>query len=1248
MQEAPINRPKVVRPPIQRPGALAPIKIPESKPVEPPKPEGFSVLETLKNSPGSFYKNLKEAVNGLIIEPSKSAFYYLEHPSEYLDDWKKVPKALPLIWDSIKDDYTDYYGNAAERIQKDPFRLIGDIATVGTVGLGAAEGLAKVGGAANLATKLGKAGTIVGNIDPLGATLTAAGKVPRIGKWMTAAGEGKYTSELNSLKARISQQMEQLAFSDASRVWWERTAQADRETLTNLFVWGDNAELSAAKATRPDLWKKYSAMREYLLEDEKLFVDAQKFITKPEAETAKAKGMVRWAVQKGKPLASNENDALALAKKMISEGKNSPTFFRIFSQSGIKNDPFDMLQGSLYRGGVLSRAEKRAMKGEIPTDPDIILANHIKTSRELQGKLKMMEALKESMAQKGEWKVIRQGDDTTELSKAGYAPFQGPFYERYFTAMKRGSDAVAEALTRPGDKMDNVVQASKAFMDRELVAQNAALTGDVEVWVPKHVAAWANLEFNPGASDHWLGKAMRHALNMGGFLPYYKSIVTVLNPRYWLPVIVGNSVLAMFYGLSPSAMKYAIKFNQYLPPEIKALRKHTLFKLDMPGFFRFANSWQEAAQMFDQYFKGGMYVQEAYKEAVKRNLTQSAFSFFKTAEEAKSIIKYFTDASKGEPELLARLTQVKQVIANNATGYFQGRQQYDRLEKGEAAMRARMAKTEIRNLQKAGEQLDINTANLEILENELARNWNDVNTLESVSEKYLQIATDPNYKLPPPGLQKWISELPERKGAMEAAEWATPKNRASARNELRTHLAKLKEKVRLEKQLSMIKAKTPANARLLSNTRVEIKNLRNIIDGDKYWVKKYSEQVFNPQGALDTFDWKQDVLRVYKGYQELIARQLKPKVARLKKAIEKAKLQMPLGSYGKASFSNQLKALDRIEQLKGMVKWGMDQELAATIDAMVHSGQLYKQFPDIARDAAVADRFIQVANSFYGSYARLSPFERTILRQFVPFYTFNKAMTKLAFKLPFMFPRRAFIYMNIWRAWEDIMEDETPNSSWVRDYAIIGAEEDGNPIAVRVGSLNPFNSLRTTPVGPLEAPSIFDIFGQNPVIKITLDTLRGKMTPKPLTPGSKQVRLANGEVWEWTGRGFKRVMPVAPYLKYLYSLFPQSQILDAMVVSAVQTDRGWLMQPDPILGSRGAQKGKPAYPIGTREKLVTWAIPATKLNLEELKKREKGKWRRIISEYRDEYNRSGPVKRENIKRILMEARAYSGKKYLEY
>jgi hypothetical protein len=296
-------------------------------------------------------------------------------------------------------------------------------------------------------------------------------------------------------------------------------------------------------------------------------------------------------------------------------------------------------------------------------------------------------------------------------------------------------------------------------------------------------------------------------------------------------------------------------------------------------------------------------------------------------------------------------------------------------------------------------------------------------------------------------------------------------------------------------------------------------------------------------------------------------------------------------------------------------------------------GELQRRIPSLVQDAAIADRAIEVGNRFYGSYARLSPFERKTLRRILPFYTFNKAMTMLAFRFPFLYPKRAFIGSHLAQAWNDLTSDENSYMPQrLRDYIPVAARQDGSVVAISSGFLNPLSSVRVGDFAELPLPTVFNPLRSNPVIALILK-MNGSIpewSAKPLSPGEYSTRLDNGTVVRWTGQGFQTVVAQPSIFKSLADLFPQSQLIDRLLHPYAQTDRGWLFHPDPILDPNG----QPKYPKELLDTYLGAIIPTSTYDLQEVKAQEQQKMQAVIKSYIKDLRFATPVRRDQILEIL--------------
>lgn len=249
---------------------------------------------------------------------------------------------------------------------------------------------------------------------------------------------------------------------------------------------------------------------------------------------------------------------------------------------------------------------------------------------------------------------------------------------------------------------------------------------------------------------------------------------------------------------------------------------------------------------------------------------------------------------------------------------------------------------------------------------------------------------------------------------------------------------------------------------------------------------------------------------------------------------------------------------------------------ARRLRLMAREGRLQQIVPELRQMEAITERGVSAANSITGSFFRLHPIESQYLRRLIPFYTYTKMISNLAFRLPYLFPKQTFMWHQFAKmAHEAVHDERTPE--WVRDYAPVGVLKDGSWLAVRVASLNPFNSVRLGSVAGLGIPNILDIVAQHPLINLTYEQVGGtpRWNKKPVSPGEGAVRMDSGEVYEVTAQGgLRRVLATPSFLKSLFYMFPQTQLIEQLVEPYVQTDRGWLFRPQAITGP----DGEPMFP----------------------------------------------------------------------
>jgi hypothetical protein len=249
-------------------------------------------------------------------------------------------------------------------------------------------------------------------------------------------------------------------------------------------------------------------------------------------------------------------------------------------------------------------------------------------------------------------------------------------------------------------------------------------------------------------------------------------------------------------------------------------------------------------------------------------------------------------------------------------------------------------------------------------------------------------------------------------------------------------------------------------------------------------------------------------------------------------------------------------------------------------------------------------------------------------------------MTMMAFKFPFLYPKRTFIMSHLAKAWNEIMDDEDAYlPAWTKNYIPVLGHADGSITLIRVGSLGPLSNVRMNKIGEQALPSVYDIASQNPFIRLSMEMKGGipEWSARPLSPGDKAVKLSNGEVIEWTGTGFKKVIAQPSIWKSVSGLFPQSQLVDQLLHRYAQTDRGWLFSPEPISSPSGAVR----YPKEFLDSILSFAVPTTTVQLEALKQQQRVEVARVVKEFEAEMRTAPPDRRASLIESL---RAWSTQK----
>lgn len=303
----------------------------------------------------------------------------------------------------------------------------------------------------------------------------------------------------------------------------------------------------------------------------------------------------------------------------------------------------------------------------------------------------------------------------------------------------------------------------------------------------------------------------------------------------------------------------------------------------------------------------------------------------------------------------------------------------------------------------------------------------------------------------------------------------------------------------------------------------------------------------------------------------------------------------------------------------------------------VQEGHVRASMPELQRISDWAEKAIGPVNELEGAYNRLHPLEKSWISRAVPFYPWTKAMTKLAFMMPFLYPKSTFM----WNRFNEMMQSLTSQDEHLPEYlqgAIhVGVTADGAHVFVKP-FWDPFRGERPGSLGGVAMPGIVaDLAKQHPLLKFMHDIVGGvdTFTMKPFEPGEAMTRTDTGEVYKLDPKTKQWVRTLAQpsVWRKLWGLFPASQMIDTFFLPHVQTANGWAGSPDPVRDN----SGEPMYPIPFYQRLIrSIGVPVT-YQTEDQKDAADKKQRKLFQQYRNDIRRMPPEKQDAAIRVLEDA-----------
>lgn len=125
---------------------------------------------------------------------------------------------------------------------------------------------------------------------------------------------------------------------------------------------------------------------------------------------------------------------------------------------------------------------------------------------------------------------------------------------------------------------------------------------------------------------------------------------------------------------------------------------------------------------------------------------------------------------------------------------------------------------------------------------------------------------------------------------------------------------------------------------------------------------------------------------------------------------------------------------------------------------------------EMLQDPRLVDRAIRDTNKFGYNYGALGPFERRVVRQFIPFWGWYKFISQLAYRLPVEFPGRTQALNQLAVIGNDTVDDLGAVPDWMKGAIILGVNPDGTVKYLPTTGLNPFSTFLNplSPKGAIE------------------------------------------------------------------------------------------------------------------------------------------------------------------------------------